>query len=323
MRWMSTVRWLPSCLLLFASPALAGALNRGLDWRGPEESPARFSLELAYQRVDQDQVRVGTRRGTVGEIPAEHDEVVTLTEGWLVTGRARLASPLTIVASVPYLDRTHAHLASGVEKRWSYTGLGDLTVLGTYTPGGTDLENGGAFALQLGFRAPTGERNVDEQGNGSQPDPNVRPSDGSWSTLAGLQLRHWFTTHAFGGEEVRMPFTLGVLGRVNGEGTDAFQAGNEVQVNGSGGWGLTREVSALLQVNVRVRGRDSGGAHGAGMEGLDENSGGQSVYVSPGLLATFGRLSTFGYVQIRAYERVNGIQVISPMHVMVGTSYGL
>ena len=304
-----------------AAFASCGAQNCVLDLRGPEESAARYSFDLAYQFVDQDQVRIGTRKGTVGEVAADHNEIETRTESWLMTGRARFGSVLMLTASAPYIDRLHRHedTESGTpeEESWNFTGLGDLTLLGTYTPGGSEPEGGTQFSLQLGFKAPIGKRDVDANEAGEQPEPSARPSTGSWDGLGGVQLRRWFSTRTLGGEHMMMPFTIGVLGRVNGKGTDDFQAGNEVQINATGGWAMTPNLSLLGQVNSRFRVKDSE----AGEE--EENSGGQAVYVSPGLRAAFGHLAAFGYVQMRVYERVNGIQITAPMHVMIGTSYGL
>jgi hypothetical protein len=308
-------------LLVSSALASCGAQNCVLDLRGPEESAARYSFDLAYQFIDQDQVRVGSKRGRVGEIAADHNEIETRTESWLMTGRGRFGSALLVTASLPYIDRTHRHedTESGTpeEESWSFTGLGDLTVLGTYTPGGAAPENGTQVSLQLGIKAPTGKTEVDANEAGEQPEPSARPSTGSWDGLGGVQLRRWFATRTLAGEHLMMPFTIGVLGRVNGKGTDDFQAGNEVQINGTGGWALSPHFSLLAQINSRFKVKDTEN----GVQ--EENSGGQAVYISPGLRAAFGHLSAFGYVQLRAYERVNGIQVTAPMHVMIGTSYGL
>lgn len=303
--------------------ASCGAERCQLDLRGPEEVGGRFSFGVAYQFANQDQPRIGTGRATIGEIPGEHNEVSTRTESWLMTGRARLADALTVHASVAYLDRLHRHEhehhpGTYELQEWSYRGLGDLTVLGTYTPGGSGPDVGTTVALQIGFKAPTGRSEVEANADGDQPEPSARPGTGSWDGLAGLQVRRWIETRTLAGESVAVPFSIGVLGRVNGTGTDDFRAGNELQANLTGGWALSPRVSLIGQINSRWRVKDE-----SGHEGIEENSGGSAVLATPGLRAVFGRAAMFGYLQFRLYERVNGIQITSPLHVMVGTSYGL
>jgi hypothetical protein len=38
----------------------------------------RFSLDLSFQYIDQDQPRIGSRRAHVGEIASDHDEIRTI-----------------------------------------------------------------------------------------------------------------------------------------------------------------------------------------------------------------------------------------------------
>ncbi|HYM82362.1 MAG TPA: transporter [Candidatus Limnocylindria bacterium] len=292
-----------------------------LDLRGPESNSGRFSVDIGYQLVFQDQVLVGTRKGTVGEIPSHHNEVETRTETWVATGRAGVTDWLSLSASLPYIDRVHRHESEHhpgffEEQKWTYSGLGDLTVLGYLTPGAG--QGRPSVTLQLGLKAPTGKRNVGEI-EGEQPEPMARPSSGSWDGLVGVQVRHWVDTRTFQGDGVSLPLSAGVLARVNGPGTDDYRAGNELQLNVAGGWALLSRVSLLAQVNTRWRAKDDVGA----TDGEEANTGGTAVFATPGLRVGFSpTMTAYGYVQMRLYERVNGIQITAPYHVMVGTSYG-
>ena len=44
-------------------------------------APRQFTLDFSFQYIDQDQVRIGTHKGFVGEIPSTHDEIRTVNRG--------------------------------------------------------------------------------------------------------------------------------------------------------------------------------------------------------------------------------------------------
>jgi hypothetical protein len=301
--------------------ASCGADGCLLDLRGPEFAEHGRSIDVSYQLVDMDEVRIGSRQAAVGEIPGRHNEVRTRSESWTVTARAAVREWLSVSASMPWIDRLHAHQHEHhpgfyEEQEWRYAGAGDLTLLGFVTPQGSGPRNPLSLTFTLGVKAPTGKRNVAEV-DGDQPEPMARPGSGSWDGVAGVQIRRWVETPGWGGPRP-MPFAVGVLGRVNGDGTERFRMGNELQLHLSGGWAVASAVSVLGQVNTRWRARDvedDGGEH-------ERNSGGVAVLVTPGLSVGLSRaINAYAYVQARAFERLNGIQLSSPVHTMIGTSY--
>ncbi len=304
-----------------AAEASCGADMCVLDLRGPEATFGRYSVELAYQYINQDDVRIGTEPATVGEIPAHHNEIQTKTDGWAVTGRAFVSRLLSLSATLPYMNRIHRHEHEHhpgfyEEQRWEYSGFGDLLLVSYWAPGGTLSPGPYTISLQGGVKLPTGRRTVPEV-DGEQPEPMARPSTGSFDVVAGAQVRRSVNTRTFAGATVPVPFALGVTGRLNGQGTDDYRAGHELVVNLSGGWALAEAVTFLGQVNMRVRGEDDPGlTH-------DEpgNTGGTALYGPPGLRVALGRMAAYSYVQLRLYENVNGIQITSPSHLMVGMNY--
>ena len=292
-----------------------------LDLRGPEAGGGRFSLEFAFQHNDQDQARIGTERATVGEIPGHHNEIRTRTEIYALTGRAIVSNRLTLGATLPWMKRFHAHESEHHPgfyemQQWDYEGLGDLLVSGYVTPGGVLSPAPYSVSLLLGVKAPTGKTEIIPF-EGHTPEPMARPGSGSWDGLAGFQLRRPVTTKAFNGEAVPVPFSIGVTGRLNGVGSEDYKIGNDVVVNLAGGWALAPAVTLLGQVNTRWRARDK-------EEGeIQDNTGGTAVYATPGLRFGSGPVGMYGYWQVRVYEKVNGIQVTAPSHLMVGMSYSL
>lgn len=319
------------CLLVAAvlapAPARAtcGSDMCTLDLRGPESGRGKYSFELGYQFIDQDHVRIGTEPSTVGAIPGEHNEIETRSKIWSATGRAVLSPRIAVSATLPYVNRFHAHEHEHHEgagfyelQEWDYSGLGDALVTGYFTPGGTFLPAPYSVSLQLGMKLPTGRRNVPEV-DGQQPEPMARPGTGSYDELIGLQVRRPVTTKTFGGAGVPVTFALGVSGRLNGKGSEDYAVGDELAVNLSGGWALTSAVTFLGQVNSRFRGKD-----GAGLTDTDvDRTGGKAVYATPGLRVGLGGVSVYSYYQARLYEKVNGIQITAPSHLMFGMSYSL
>jgi len=292
-----------------------------LDLRGPEQAIGRWSVDIGYSYIDQDDVRIGTDPGAVGEIPADHNEVETRSN--VVTTTARLiASPgLSFAASLPWVKRFHAHEAEHHEgvyelQTWDYEGLGDLLVSGYYSPGGVFEGDPWSASLMLGIKAPTGKDEVEEV-EGHQPEPMARPGTGSWDGLAGFQVRRPVTTKTFSGEPVPVAFAFGVTGRVNGTGVEDYKIGNEVVANLSGGWALASNVTLLGQINGRFRAEDTEVGETA------ENTGGTAWYATPGVRVSSGPVGFYGYWQLRVYENVNGIQITAPSHFMAGVNYSL
>jgi hypothetical protein len=148
----------------------------------------------------------------------------------------------------------------------------------------------------------------------------ARPSTGSWDGLAGIQLRHWVGTRTLQGEVIPVALSAGVLARGSGEGTDGYRMGSELALNLGGGWALTSQVRLLGQINTRWRAKDdSGDAH---LDEEEDNTGGTAMFATPGLRIGIGPAAVYGYMQIRVFERVNGIQITAPYHLAFGTSYG-
>ena len=313
-----------AALLALASRSYAGCGAEGcpVDLRGPEVGRARFSFDLSYQYLDQDQPRIGTRRAEVGEIPGVHNEIETRTRSWIATARGGVGSWLAFSASLPYIDRLHVHEHEHhpgfyEEQEWNYAGLGDLMVVGNVTPGGSAPSHPTSVTFQLGVKAPTGKRNV-ETIDGGQPEPMARPGTGSWDGLAGVQVRRWVAARApIGGGGEPVAFTLGVLGRRNGAGTENYRVGHELQVNLTGAWPLAPGLSFIGQLNSRWRRKDDVGR----TDGEADHTGGTAVYATPGLRVGMSAVALYGYVQTRLYERVNGIQITAPVHLVLGTNY--
>lgn len=305
-----------AALLPASSDASCGAESCPLD-HASRWSEEPFTFELSYQYLDQDQPRAGTEDTDVGTIPRHHDEVRTLNR--ITTARAAYRTgPWSLGASLPFVDRYHAHIhhhgGEEILEEWNYSGLGDLEVVGFRSFEGESRR----FFASAGLKMPTGDTSVPNE-DGDQPEPAARPGTGSWDVMAGLGAE-WLFPLASSTYERVVPLRLSVTGKWNGYGTEDYRVGPEVQTHLASEYPLSGRISILGQANFRVKGKDD--VAESGVE--EEDTGGSVLYLSPGArFAIAPGTSIYGLVQLPAYQRVNGIQIVSEANLYVGVTGGL
>jgi hypothetical protein len=278
-----------------------------------------FSFELSYQYLDQDQPRMDTEDTDVGAIPRHHDEVRTLNR--ITTARAAYRSgEWSVGAALPFVDRYHAHVhhhgGEEILETWDYSGLGDLELVGfrSFTSGDERR-----YFVSAGVKMPTGDTSVPNE-TGAQPEPAARPGTGSWDFMAGLGTEWLFAAPGSGDLERTIPLRLSVTGKWNGYGTEDYRVGPEAQFHLASEYPISTRFALLGQANFRVRGKDDVAASGV----EEQDTGGSVLYLSPGVrVAVSPGASIYGLVQLPAYQRVNGIQVVSEANLYVGVTGGL
>jgi hypothetical protein len=278
-----------------------------------------FSFEISYEFIDQNQVQVGSHRGSVGELPSPEDEVRTRNELTLFTGRLRATRRLSFTATVPWVDRLHRHIANedgGSELlEWRYRGLGDLTLLGGWTAFGSNPATGASLVLEAGAKLPTGKRHVEPVG-GDEPEPSARPGTGSFDGVVGFHLMRPLRLGGAGSRSA--PLFLSGRFRFSGRGTDDYRVGNEGELALGGSYPLHPRVTLLLQINGRVRGRDDVGRTDA----TRDNTGGRWAFVSPGFrIPIVQGMDWYGFLQEPLYQKVNRIGLVSPRNFITGLTY--
>ena len=288
--------------------------------------PRQFTLDVSFQYIDQDEVRIGRHRGEVGEIPAHHDEVRTVNRGYGLLANYATSDRLVLSAIVPFVSRFHEHIEdshfehSSVSTRsvrhdtvetWNFHDLGDIAVSARYrvTP---RLWATGGVELPTGVRRP-------ENDEGEFAEPTLAPGSGStdffWGLVYQTQLTVPSLSHGLLGSASVMPFFVGATYRLNGRGTEDYRQGDELLVNAGLNYPLFTHLQVLAQVNVDFRDRDDVG-------NTDEDpshTGRTSIYLSPGLRVGLpGGIAAYGLVQLPVYQRVNGIQLSSKYNFVGG-----
>jgi len=217
---------------------------------------------------------------------------------------------LAVFAVLPYVDKELQFTIGSNRVIRSSNGFGDLSAFARYTFFQQDAR-GHTFRVAAfgGLKAPTG--NDDESDAiGRLPIP-LQSGTGSWDTFAGVVATYQklafqvdaqasytakSAAHDFeGGDEARLDGSLQyrLLPRTLGSGTPGFLYG-------------VLEANLIYRSENRVSGI------------LDRNSGGTSIFISPGLQYVTRRYILEGSVQLPVSQDLNGVALENNYIVRVG-----
>ncbi len=317
--------WYGALFLLFsftAGSAIAscGSSSCPIDLHALQFSDTgRFSLDLSFQYIDQDQPRIGSRRARVGAIASDHDEIRTINRLATLQLSYAINDRFQIALAVPYVSRSHEHFEEETAQieRWNFGNRGDATLqarlrLFSNAPTHSSIWLTGGAKFATGSRRETGT-------GGEDAEVTITPGTGSTDALLGITYQSGFLrdTKLEGpmGHATLIPFFVAINSRINGRGTSDYRRGHEIQLNAGTEYPLTQSVHLLGQLNGRMTAKDDVGA-------TDENrnlTGGRYLYLSPGLrVAVSHRTSIYGFVQLPIYQHVNGIQLTSKANYVAG-----
>ncbi len=280
------------------------AVNSNWDIQGAWTEPG-MRLDLRYEYVDQDQPRNGSEK-------VSDDEIKTVNRNLVATLDYTLDQTWGLSVQLPVTDRAHAHVDNhhGTQyyDAWDFTGLGDARLLGRYR----SLLDGGAWGLTTGLKLPTGD--IDKTNSeGKIAERTLQPGSGTTDLLAGAYLNRQILIGAkpaawFVQVQAQLPLTERA----------EFQPGNQLFFDAGASYPATDRLSALLQLNAHIKGRDRGA------EAEPDDSGGRFVSLSPGLGYAVNRhLRIYGFVQMPVYQHVNGVQLTADRSLVAGINYRL
>ena len=184
-----------SILLLGGALALAGLVSEARAYCGAAfrmvntswnvqgawtEPGARFDLRFEY--IDQDQLRAGSDKVVVGPIPQHHDEIHTINRNWLATFDYTFNAQWGMSATLPLIDRDHAHIHNHMGSQfldtWDFTKRGDLRVVGRrqWQTESREAQRLNFFGVNFGRRAtrPSGRCNREREPRTSCWAPTTR-----------------------------------------------------------------------------------------------------------------------------------------------------
>lgn len=281
------------------------------DWvsQGIHAEPG-LNLDLRYDFIDQTALYAGSHSTTAPAVPGE-DEVEQRTTNRYTTATLtyNVNRDWGVSLVLPYLDRSHTTIAEGdTEVSGSHTrSLTDIKLLGRYQGFTPDHDTG----LLVGVKLPTASEDFRFNGGPQQAellDRSLQPGTGSTDLLLG--------GFRFGSLNRDWDWYAQVLTQLAVKTHDEFRPGNVYSANAGLRYMSWGSVTPQLQLNTLERRRDSG------LNADTGNSGGRSLYLSPGLNVAVGKnLSLYSFVQLPLYQHVNGLQLVPRWNAALGLSY--
>lgn len=261
-----------------------------------------------------------------------------------------ITNDLTLTLRLPYVRRTdirEGHLHGGVpeiHELGDSSGIGDLSVLGQYRFYNNRAAQVEA-ALLLGVKIPTGSTNQTTS-DGERFETEFQPGSGSWDGLFGLALTKRTGPWSF---DANILYVLATQGAQDTDLGDRFQYNAAISyriIGGSPGSGRPMYAGALpepmyhggpkaprhrheheeapaprgpaLDLVLEVNGEWHARQEIAGVR--DPNSGGNVVFLSPGLRLSYDKWSSFVSVGVPIVTNLNGLQAESDWRILTGVA---
>jgi hypothetical protein len=234
-----------------------------------------------------------------------------------------LSDALTLSVRLPWVARAEireGELEDGEAEAHNHgdaSGIGDLVALGNWRALHSDDFDA---ALQLGFKAPTGE--TEEVDGAERLESEFQPGSGSWDLLVGGALSRMLG---------RWSVHSNILFNLFSEGAQNTAIGDALFYNLAAVYVLNGDqdhhghddaaahkhwrFDAVLEINGETRWKNK-------IAGVDEdNSGGTVIYLSPGLRASFGRMGGFISAGLPVLDDPNGVQTDIDFRLVGGMSF--
>lgn len=256
-----------------------------------------------------------------------------------------LTNDLTLSVRLPYVLRTdnregeaddHGHDIE-VNNLGDADGIGDVSALAQWRI--LNDPSGFQVALLAGFKAPTGATN-EINSEGERFDTEFQPGSGSWDGIFGAAL-----TRRYG----QWSFDASVLYTAVGTGSASTDLGDRFHYNAAISYRLSpgsSEGPAFLGAHNAGHHNHAGHAHDDGTASSgpaldlilelngewndheeqageeDPNSGGNTIYIAPGLRLSDQQWSAFASVGIPVVTNLNGVQAEPDWRLVTGISFG-
>ena len=292
------------------------------------EHVGQIRFDLSYEYIDQDAPYAGhdasdgiqTAAFPDGDLETVHRELATVSQRISLRSSVGVSDRLTLDLLVPFIHREHDHFEfeddAALPGSFNFSSIGDATMVGRYAVLAPVNPTLPTLAIGAGVKAPTGA--TDETGVVVKEDGeiaveaaerSIQPGSGSWDPMVGVYyLQRFGSMTGFANATIRLPSA-----------DQGYEFGNETLVNLGGSLPLSARWEALAQVNMRFVGRDDSTEE---FELFDQNTGGHSIFLSPGLRLTLGRqLAAYTFVQIPLYRDVNGNQLTADWSLALGLNY--
>jgi len=299
------------------------------DWESQgQTTQSGFSADLSYTYINQNSAIYGSKTasaGLVNTLYANGQENELNTKTGTITAAFNYNSAVWGVSvQIPYLNRTHT-TDGNLQNNYTIltaplgtyfanstdSGIGDVRIIGRYSGFSADKSTG----ITAGLKLPTGSTNANFT-NGQTLDPGLQLGTGSTDIILGGYTSGTISTYGW--------FFQGTVQRAikttNDASGNGYRPGDAYSLNtGIRYAGYGAKVVPMLQLNYIRRENDTG---------LDINydvltgariSGGQLLYLSPGVsVRVGGGVSVYGFVQVPVYQYVNSLQLVPKYTATLG-----
>jgi hypothetical protein len=286
-------------------------VNTNWDVQGAWTEPG-LRFDLRYEYINQDQPMSGSSKVAVGQIPQHHDEVQTINRNWLATFDYTFNDKWGVSAVLPVVDRNHTHIhnhqGEQLMENWDFTKVGDVRVLGRrqWSSENRDALRVDFYGVTFGLKLPTGATDV-RNAEGELAERSLQPGSGTTDLLLGAYFSRqlgsgssWFT-------DLQMQQPLNSYSE--------YKPGLRVGWDLGYRYGASDKLTLMIQLNALYKDRDQG------LEAEPEDSGGNFLYVSPGLSYVITKnVQLYGFVQLPLYQYVNGVQLTADWAAVAGIS---
>lgn len=264
-------------------------------------------FDLRYEQVRQDHLMSGSRKLAANEADQRNREIETISRRWLLNVDHGINENWGISASVPFIDRRHLHTELGAPVTWNFRQIGDAKISARYQTALQDAATGGAsvFGSNIGLKLATGKTDI-ANNTGTKAERSLQPGSGTTDLVASAYYRRVLpdlTSSWFIQANVEAPLSE----------KDGYKPGKKFGVDVGVRTEWNSNFSPMLQLNFQSRERDSG------LNAEPENSGGNSLSISPGLGYKLAeQVNVYGFLQIPLRQRVNGEQLSPKWAATIG-----
>jgi len=330
------LRILPIALISISSVAVADhpTVAFGLESAGPINTissttapKGALAFGLRTEIINNDRFTTGELEnfGAIGEEGVHSVDEIRSTS---LSAAYGLTEDLTISARLPYIERKNIRESEeeeeGVGEAHSHgdsSGFGDILLMGNYRFFKTDQLDA---SILFGVKVPTGETH-DKDDHGERFEAEFQSGTGSWDYLLGAAISQ---------SNGRVGYHANILYNKTTEGSQHTEVGDALSYNVALTYRLASHDHAghghhhthksneikwdiSLEANGETRRENKVSGH------IEENSGGTTVYLSPGIKVSAGGFGGFISIGVPIIENQKGIQTDVDTRIVAGLSFAL
>jgi hypothetical protein len=300
--------------------------------QGSLPEPGRLSVQLSYSFTMMDDLREGTRKKSLREVMDERKYTKLPVDMQMIKYSLNavhdISNKFTTIVSIPYIRNTmemKMGMTMGMGVQWRdhvmtpVQGLGDLSVMGLYHcyPKGGDIKSD-ILTLGLGIKTPTGS--ATERGrSGKFIHAHMQPGTGSWDPLFSIMYTKDLSP---------LLFQTDLIYQLTTRNPDGYEFGDSFTATIAGKYALANYfniTAAATYLHVdRAKDRDGKYTNLASLMDDPKNTGGDSIWLSPGLkVRPFKNTDTAIDIKVQfpVWERVNGTQLVSTYRIFTGVTF--